>query len=167
MPGSTLLTLILFASTTQVGDDPRIAALKACRNLIGSAERLACFDKATADLAAAVTQGDIAVVSREEANRTRRSLFGFAMPDLPFFKKRGREEEVRELVTRVSNARPIGNGYYRISVEDGGAVWEMTEASASFREPSAGESVTISRGALGSYWLKAGKQREVRVRRIR
>jgi len=145
-------------------NDPVTGAVAACRTIGDAAQRLACFDKAAAGLASAVEKGDIAVVTREQATKTRQSLFGFAVPDFPFFKRSKEEAELKEIKTTIVSARPHGPGMHRLQVAEANAVWETMEALR--REPEAGQPVTITRGVLGSYWIKVGNQREVRGRRV-
>ena len=111
------------------------------------------------------TGHDIAVVTREQAATTRRSLFGFAVPDFPFFKRKQGDEELREIKTTIVSTRQFGPNQHRIQVAEANGVWETLESLR--REPEAGQPVHITRGALGSYWLKVGNQREVRARRVR
>ncbi|HVF83731.1 MAG TPA: hypothetical protein VM913_06130 [Sphingomicrobium sp.] len=146
---------------------PSVGAITACKRVVDQTQRLACYDSAADSLVRALQQGDVAVVSREQANRTRRSLFGFAVPDIPFLKGRSDQPEIREIRSTVVTARPFSNGLFRIVLADGSSVWETTESVGIFRDPRAGEPVTIKRGVLGSYWLKVGSQREVRARRVR
>jgi hypothetical protein len=145
--------------------DPTVGAIAACRQIADPAQRLACFDKAAAGLTTAVEQGEVAVVTREQANTTRRSLFGFAVPDFPFFKRKSGDEELREIKTTIVSAREYGPGKHRIQVAEANGVWETTETLR--RDPEAGQPVRITRGALGSYWIKIANQREVRARRVR
>ena len=145
--------------------DPTVGAIAACRQIADSAQRLACFDKAAAGLTTAVEQGEIAVVTREQAATTRRSLFGFAVPEFPFFKRKSGDEELREVKTTIVSARQYGPGKHLLQVAEANGVWETMESL--MREPEAGQPVHITRGALGSYWIKVGNQREVRGRRVR
>jgi hypothetical protein len=115
----------------------------------------------------ATDAGDFAVVDRESVNKARRSLFGFALPSLPFLSGNSTKEIAEaKLETKITSFRAIGNGFYRFGIADGGAVWETTEAS-NLRDANPGEKISISRGAIGSYFAKIGNQREVRVRRLR
>lgn len=151
--------------TSRERPDPLVAALAACRSIADSAPRLACFDQAAAGLSTALERGDVTLVTREQAAQTRRSLFGFAVPDLPSFKRRADEAELQEIRTTIVSARQAGPGRHRLQVAEANGVWETTEALS--REPQAGQPVRISRGALGSYWIGIANQREVRGRRIR
>ena len=145
--------------------DPLISTLTGCRQISDQAQRLACYDKAAAGLTSAVEKGEVTLVTREQAAQTRRSLFGFAVPDFPFFKRRSGEEELREIKTTIVDARQYGPGKHRIQVAEANGVWETLESLV--REPEAGQPVHITRGALGSFWIKVGNQREVRGRRVR
>ncbi len=169
-PSLLLLPLSLIAIPASAKSpskgDPLVTAVGSCRQVTDSAARLACYDKAASALASAVEEGAIAVVSREDANRTRRSLFGFSVPSFPFFKDRGEQAEIKNLNSTVASARSIGNGRYRVTLADGNAVWETTESSLAMRDPRPGQAVQITRGAIGSYWMKIANGREVRARRV-
>lgn len=151
--------------TSGARGDPLVSALAACPRIGDSAQRLGCFDKAAAGLTTALERGEVTLVTREQAAQTRRSLFGFAVPDLSFLKRRSDEGELREIRTTIMSARQAGPGQHRLQVAEPNGVWETTEALS--REPQAGQRVRISRGALGSYWIRIDNQREVRGRRIR
>lgn len=146
---------------------PLIAALESCQKISGAAERLGCFDRASAALTTAARGGDLVVVNRGEVRAARRSLFGFAMPKVPFFSNDSSADEASEtLDTTIKSARAIGYGRYRFVVADGDAEWETTESFANFREPRSGGKVQIKRGALGGYLIKVDGQRGVKGKRV-
>jgi hypothetical protein len=150
-----------------IAPSPLVTALANCQKLADSAARLACYDKTVPALVGAEKRGDIKVVDRESVRKARRSLFGFALPSIPFFDSGdGKDAAPTKLESTILNFSSIGNGFYRFTIADGRAVWESTEA-AIFGDPKTGDPVTITRGALGSYWAKIGKRREFRVRRLR
>ena len=155
------------AKERAIAPSPLVTALGNCTNLRDSAARLACYDRAAPALVGAANSGDIRVVDRESVRKARRSLFGFALPSLPFFNSGDdKDAPAARLESTILSFRSIGNEYYRFAIADGGAVWETTEG-ATLRDAKSGERVIISRGALGSYFAKIANQREVRVRRIR
>lgn len=80
----------------------------------------------------------------------------------------GRNEDAgeREIAVAVASARDNGLQMWQFNLTDG-AVWRMTERVSNFRPPAPNETVTISKGALGSYLMQVGKQAAVRVQRIR
>lgn len=144
-----------------------IAALERCRAIADSGQRLACFDGAAAALIGASKRGDATIVDRSEVRQVRRSLFGFAMPKLPFFRGDDSASEAAEMLeTRITSARPIGYGRFRITLADGNAVWETTESYSTFDPPRAGQPIKLRRGALGRYTLSINGQRGVTGKRV-
>jgi hypothetical protein len=146
---------------------PYINALDQCRQIADSAQRLACYDRTAGQLVAASRSGEINVVDRGQMREARRSLFGFSMPKLPFFagdESAGDTPSVLE--TTIKSAQDIGYGHYRIVLNDGNAVWETTEDSMSLHEPRSGQKIMISRGPMGSYFLRINGQRGIRGRRV-
>jgi hypothetical protein len=148
-----------------------IQALTDCRALADSAARLACYDKAAAGIADATAKKDIVVLDREEVRATRRGLFGFTLPRLPFFggdkgdksSTDAAREEVEEIDTTVTAVRGFGYKYYRMTMEDG-AVWVTTEA-VEHDTPHPGSKVHIKRAALGSYFLRIDGGRALKGKR--
>ena len=146
---------------------PLIGALAACRQIADSTQRLACFDKASGDLIAATDKGDVNIVDRAELRQARRSLFGFNMPRLPFFSgDESADEAATKLVSMVTAVKEMPHNRYVVRLKDGAALWETLEAYGSFHAPKAGDAVEISRGPLGSYIIRFGKQRGVKARRV-
>ena len=147
---------------------PLVGALEACRAIADPTQRLACYDKEAAALVTATQTGDVAVVDKAEARRARKSLFGFAMPNLPFFSGDKSADEVSDtLETTVTKASGIGYGKFRITIAEGNAVWETTESYSTMREPRAGDKISIKRGTLGSYVLRIGtNNRGVKGKRV-
>ncbi len=156
------------AQTKDLGRSQLVTTVEACRPITDNNARLACYDRAVGALAAASARGEIAVVDRNQVREVRRSLFGFAIPKLPFFggKDRGAEPEPKELVSTLTSFRSIGNGFFRFGLAEPQSTWEATEA-ASVVDPRVGAKVTIKRGALGSYWAEIENEPAARVRRIR
>jgi hypothetical protein len=155
------------AKERAITPSPMVTALANCAKVRDNAARLACYDRAAPALVGAAASGDIRVVDRESVRKARRSLFGFALPSLPFFDS-GDDKDAApaKLESTIVSFRSIGNEFYRFSIADGGAVWETTEG-ATLRDAKSGEKVIITRGMMGSYFAKIANQREVRVRRIR
>jgi len=140
-----------------------IGSVTACRSVADSAARLACYDSAAAALDLAVTSKDLVVLSPGDVKETRRSLFGFSLPKLPFLGDRDQEET--EITAKLKGARSLGYGKWRLVLEDG-AVWETTEGNRDQVIPRVGTSVKIKRGVLGSYMINIDGTRGVKAVRI-
>ena len=146
-----------------------VVAVQNCRALQADAARLACYDRSVSALAEANARGDVKVIDRGQMREVRRSLFGFAMPRLPFFsnsKDRDVQAEPKELVTTLASFSDLGNGFFRFTIAEPQSTWETTEGS-SLTQPKSGAKVTLQRGAMGSYFAEIGGQQWVRARRVR
>jgi len=141
----------------------------ACRKITDSAARLACYDASVSKLADATERKDVVVLDREDVRKTKRSLFGFNVPSLPFFgggkDADGKEahEEFTEIEAKIASVRDRGMGVWTIVLDDGG-VWETNEAPKN--DPSSGDSIHIRKAALGSYFGNINGARAVRLHRI-
>ena len=146
---------------------PLVNALGTCRAIADPAERLACYDKQAGALLDATSKGDVAVVDKSEVRKARKSLFGFAMPKIPFFSGDDTADAVSDtLESTVKSANGIGYGKYRVVISEGNAVWETTETYGTMRDPRAGDKIVIKRGPLGSYMIKIGSNRSVKGKRV-
>jgi len=79
-----------------------------------------------------------------------------ANPDAP--------KSPEQLVARVTAVVTKPRGYYRITLDDG-QVWEETQHTGGLA-PEVGETVTLKRGLLGSYFLSRSSGLALRVKRI-
>lgn len=179
-PPAAALTLALAAPAAIAQNTPAAPAadprdnastvvdeLAACRAITDNSQRLACFDRTAAALVAARDRKDIVVVDRNEVRRTRRSLFGFTLPRIRLFGGGDNDndvEEVREVTSKVTSVRQVSYEEYRFKLEDG-SEWETTQGTRGF-PPRSGETVTIRRGALGSYMASFNDRIALRVKRI-
>ena len=145
------------------GTAKEVEAIAACRQVADGAQRLACYDAAAARLAAAVERRDVVVMGPEEVKETRRSLFGFSVPRLPFFG--GKDEALDEVTADIASARMVEMSKWRIRLADG-AIWETTEPGAFLRDPKPGQKIVIKRGTLGNYFLRIDGQRPLRGKRV-
>lgn len=107
---------------------PAVAAVYQCRTVGDDAARLACFDKAAAEL--------------EQAQNARALVFGDE-DAFPRF-------EGAELKGKIADVRPNQAGRYVITLPDG-TRWLQTEWIKFIFDPKAGDSIIIRRGLTGNY----------------
>lgn len=139
-------------------------ALEACRGITDNNQRLACFDSTSASLSAAVDSKQIVVIEEKEVKKTKRSLFGFRLPDLSIFGGNDNDsEEDKTLTTTIKSLGRAEGGRWNIGIPEG-AVWQTTEAMSI--NPAIGDAVEIKAGVMGGYFLKVRNKRMVRAKRI-
>ncbi len=142
-----------------------ITELTGCKAIADDPQRLACFDAATAKLAAATAKGDVKIIDREDIRATRRSLFGFELPKIAFFKGDDTAADTPSEIDTTIKAVSAGEyGKFVITMDDG-AVWRTTEPLP--RAPRPGMPVHLKRGALGNYFMRGGSMRGVTAQRGR
>ncbi|HVM21896.1 MAG TPA: hypothetical protein VM308_01150 [Sphingomicrobium sp.] len=155
------------AKSAPPAKSPLVTAIERCRAMTDPVQRLACYDASAGAFLSAAESGAVSVVDRAELRKARRSLFGFTMPKLPFFAgDSSATEESNQLDSTIKSVRALNNGYYRLTIAEGDAIWETTEANISFSPPRPGQKITILRGPLGSYFLRIDGQVGVRGRRV-
>ena len=144
-------------------------ALVRCRAITEAAARLQCFDAAAAALEEATARRDVVVVDRQQVREGRRRLFGLALPRLPFFGG-GDESEDEDRIDRVegvvASASQNGNGQWVVALQDG-AVWQQADNNPLALRPRNGQPVVITRGTMGSFFMRVNNQPGIRARRIR
>lgn len=147
-------------------NSPVFDNLLACRGIGDAAARVACYDTAVAALQEARDKKEVVVLDREGVKQAKRSIFGFSLPKLKLFGGSDKDEpEVTEITSTLSEVKPASYGLYFYALEDG-SVWQTTEPQGA-SEPRRGQSITIKAGMLGSYISHVGKDRGVKVKRIR
>src|SRR5687767_14492852 len=110
-----------------------IQALAACRAVADEKARLDCYDKASARLAEAVDKRELVVMDRQEIQETRRSLFGFSVPNIPLFRGESGGDDGK-LETIIAGAGRLEGGRWAIRLEDG-AVWQTSETRLNLSDP--------------------------------
>ena len=164
MPVIALLLSAAAAAPAPQSTGPNpVTAITACRTIADAQARLACYDNAAGTLDQAIATKDVTVLTKSDVTRTRRSLFGFSVPKLPFLG--GDDAQPPQITAKIKSVRSAGYGKFQFTLDDG-ALWETTD-SANFGEmPEAGQSVTIKSGVLGSYFIKFEGMQTVRGHRI-
>ncbi|RDV07699.1 hypothetical protein DXH95_10360 [Sphingorhabdus pulchriflava] len=159
---------ILMAASAQAENEapPKsYTDLMACRSIEDASARLVCFDKSSADLDKAREAKEVVLLDRADVRKTRRSLFGFTLPNLPFFDgdDSADEEEIKEIKTTFETVRDLGLGKWQFTIPEGGT-WQSTEALTSV--PREGQAILIKKGIAGGYMLKIGNGPLRRVKRV-
>jgi hypothetical protein len=167
-----LSSSVLSGPATAQQAPPGLAALFACRTIGDDKRRLECLDRETAALDTASREKSIVVLDRAEVRRTKRSLFGFSLPNLKLFGGGSNDNEMREaeesrrLETTITSIGRTAEGV-QFTVEDG-AMWTQTDdRSLMIGRIKPGGRVVIQRAAMGSYFAIFPGQPGVRVRRTR
>ncbi|WP_453978191.1 hypothetical protein [Brevundimonas sp. Marseille-Q4549] len=159
---------IIFCSNTALSQEysPRnreglLEAVTRCRDLQDDNARLACFDAAATNLAAA---GELTVVSRQDVQQNQRRLFGFNVSIANPFDREGRSEELQSISGTMIGARNLGRGEWIITLDDG-STWRKVDGGDPIFSARRQYPVTVRRAALGSYMMKVGDTPPFRVRR--
>jgi hypothetical protein len=136
---------------------------QACARVADPAQRLGCYD-ATFRGAAALTAGTAATAASDTGAMAAPREFGLndtvrrarGEPD----SRTGTPDRMESSIVAVAT---LPGGLQRVTLENGQA-WDQTEAASSFL-PRPGRSITIRRGAMGSFLMRAESGPAVRARR--
>ena len=152
--------------------------LLACRAIVDSAARLACFDRESASLAAPSPGAPTAVPGApragaalttppvEQPAAAPKANFGLSAEQVN--KKEAaagkRPAEVKAIEAHITAISSTGTGYATFTL-DNGQVWrEISPEGDLLAKP--GDGVTLSRGILSSYWLQTRNGRGAKVHRV-
>jgi hypothetical protein len=147
---------------------PTAAQVKAvidCRAISDDAARLACFDKAVADMSAAEKSGELLTLDREQRRAVRRESFGLTLPSFDIFNRGEKPEEANQLTAHVASASLNAERKWLIRLDDG-ALWEQTDDYDLNHGPHAGSTVVIFKGLFGSFFMKVDGQQAIRAKRV-
>jgi len=152
------------ATDTQTNRPKAYTDILACRAVADATARLACFDTASKALEDATDNRQIVMLDQDDVRKTKKSLFGFSLPKIPFFGESEEEQEAefKQVEGQLTGVQSIGAGKYQFTVKDAG-VWQTMEATAVLLKD--GKPFVIKRGALGSFLLVMNG-RGIRVKRV-
>lgn len=143
-----------------------ISRVVACQSISDTAQRLACYDREVAAMASAQASGDLVTMDRQQVRRAKRSLFGFALPDLGVFGDDDSiEGDATSLETTIRSAWRNADGKWTFALAEGGR-WAQIDSRELVVHPRSGHPIRIRRAAMGSYLANVNKQIAIRVRRI-
>ncbi|CAH0351920.1 hypothetical protein BH11PSE5_BH11PSE5_11220 [soil metagenome] len=155
------------AAAPKYGPKPEIfSRLLDCRTVATESARLACYDKEVAAMDQAAKDDEVVVLDKEGLRKTRRSLFGFSLPNLPFLGgdgDEGKRSESSLIEAKIAAVQSLGNGRYALKLDDG-ALWQTTEELFN-RVPKVDMPIVIKRAAMGSFMATIGG-RGVRIKRV-
>ena len=136
-----------------------------CRQFADPQARLLCYDTRAGVLADAAEKRQIVVADRSEVDKTRKGLFGYALPVSPILGDDGEQAEAKRLETAVVSARRSRGGGW-IIVLAGAGTWEQTDSKVLPLSPRSGQKVVVTKGAIGSYFVSVDGQSALKMRRI-
>ncbi len=139
-------------------------AMLACRAIADQAEKFACLDRTSAALEAADKAGDLVVMDRQQVRETKKTLFGFDLPNLAKVFGDDKGQEVESVEGKVASAYTDQDGRWVLRLADG-ALWRQIDSNVLGLRPRQGMDVKINRAALGSYKMAVAGQPGIRVRR--
>jgi len=185
---SPLLLVCLVCAPPCLAAEP-LAGVLACRAITDSAARLACFDRETAALASAPALSSVAAPAPPAAAATpdnnappaiaaaaprpaapvldAQQSFGLSGSAIAAKEEAvaARPAKLAKIEGRIVALALTGNGRTLFTL-DNTQVWGQIESDGDMLA-KLGDSATISRGMLGSYWLQLKNGRGCKVTRMR
>jgi hypothetical protein len=164
---SMLLAVTLPATAKprpQTGIPAQVTKLLSCRALTVPADRLACFDRESGAMGSAVERQELVVFDREAVTKTRRSLFGFSVPDLGIFGDKD-TDSVKQIEGVLAASGSNRDGGYTFTLTDGSR-WTQIDDRPLSRDPRRGDKIIVKRGTLGSFILSIAGQPGIKVKRF-
>jgi hypothetical protein len=151
---------------------PAVVAVQACAKVTGDAARLACFDRQVALLGSADGGAAPASASTESTapgtKLTPEQKMGLPrgkVDKLEAAPGAAPEPVLKDFTARIRSVS-AGAGQRQVFVLDNDQVWRQAESKTNF-SVSPGDTVRISRGALGSFFMSANSHVATRVARVR
>lgn len=135
-----------------------------CSAIQNDNERLICFDKNIGAFQTAEVKGDIIVEERVVIERSREEVFGLSSVDNPVFNGKN-EANLQKIESKITFAQKGSTGRWLFILENG-STWRQADISR-FRTPNDGDTIVIEKASFGGFKAFVGKQRSIRVKRIR
>ncbi|HEU5135962.1 MAG TPA: hypothetical protein VFU13_12505 [Steroidobacteraceae bacterium] len=156
LPTSLAALAALLVANTVPAADALPAALQPCVSMLRDAERLACYDKAVAQIKSGA---DLPLPSAE-------NMFGAHSAIAPGEGNRDvKREELREIKGVVTSLRRADDGMIVLEL-DNGQVWRQQDGDATLTI-EAGDAVTVMRASLGTFRIADKRGRSSRFKRVR
>lgn len=153
------------AKPAKTGTPVQMQRLLACRTMTDAAQRLACYDRESAGVDAAIGTKEMVIIDKTRVREARRDLFGFSVPSFGGLFGSDSEDEIKQVEGVVKSVRRNPEGGWTIRLVDD-SVWTQMDDSIIAIAPKAGTKVIVRRGTLGNFKLSVDGQPGVRVKRI-
>lgn len=137
----------------------------ACSSVTDPSERLSCYDREVKSMSEAQQKGDLIAMDRQQVRKTKRSLFGLALPDLGVFGDSGSDDGDSAIETTIKSVSETPDRKWIFTVAEGSR-WVQLDTRNFVVDPAPGQPIRIRRAAMGSYLANVNKQVAIRVRRI-
>lgn len=155
------------ARRAEVAPTPAVLqAALACRAVHEAPLRLACFDDKMRILEQSIAGEDVYVVSRAEASRARKSLFGLTLPHFNLFNgDQGTADGAQQIESTVESASQSFDGNWLVELALG-SKWQQTDGEQLGLSPRKGDKITVKRTALGGFKMSIDGHPSIKVKRI-
>ena len=146
------------------GTPQSVQQLIACRSIADSAQRLACYDRQSDALSTAIAKKEVVVIDKARATATKRSLFGFSIPDFGGLFG-GAGDDVKEIASTITRVAQDPYGAWVVTLADG-STWAQQDDAPLGLGPEKGDKAVVHRGSFGAFFLRVNGQPGIRVKRI-
>jgi hypothetical protein len=146
------------------GTPQSIQQLIACRSVTDPTQRLACYDRQSDALNRAISTKEVVVIDKERATATKRSLFGFSIPNFGGLFG-GAGDDIKEIASTAARVSQDGYGAYIVTLADGSTWYQQDDAPLGLG-PEKGDKIVVRRGSFGAFFLSVNGQPGIRVKRV-
>lgn len=149
---------------SNTGTPQSIQQLIACRSVTDPTQRLACYDRQSDTLNRAISTKELVVIDKERATATKRSLFGFSIPNFGGLFG-GAGDDIKEIASTAARVSQDGYGAYIVTLADGSTWYQQDDAPLGLG-PEKGDKIVVRRGSFGAFFLSVNGQPGIRVKRV-
>lgn len=154
-------------ATTATAEDTAtpLSPLFACQSIADQTQRLQCYDQAAQSLKQDEQSGEVVAFDKAKVETVQKEAFGFSLPSLPKLGFPGQDKKLETVEVAINKMRSLGGDMWVFELENG-QLWQQIDDT--LRRPKRmPTTATIRSASMGSYLLKIGNQRAVRVKRVR
>lgn len=162
----SIIMLVSLAITTQTPPNPNKSPLESlfnCQTITDPIAQNSCFLSETSKLKSSLLNGDLIVVDQALAEQQSIQNFGRHRDDS--LASSLDIEAPDQIFSALASSESSVDGKYRFNLEDGSS-WLQTDSDIIRLKPRNGTEATVKRASMGSYFLRLGNGRDIRVRRI-